>query len=228
MGFSSPMWILYYDLEHPHEEGRKLKEEEMVSLCKEFLNGGWIMANLAKHQDMQDKPVEETKRVMEKEKEVTEEHLGMLSVSIDGGHGGSGGASIFFERGQAKGFSSRSGELKPRTETDPRRSSSSSSSPSATGKTTFYCLLPLPRQQRSVLFQRMKQQNFASTWPDPVPPSVKSSINKITHPSPRLPTEIGQQESRVGQGTEIDEMFPHQLLSNQHNWINSTDDGRSV
>lgn len=60
------------------------------------------MANLAKHQDMQDKPVEEMERVMEKEKEVTEEHLDRLSVSIDVDHGGSGGASIFFERGQAK------------------------------------------------------------------------------------------------------------------------------
>ncbi|RWR90810.1 hypothetical protein CKAN_01992800 [Cinnamomum micranthum f. kanehirae] len=56
------------------------------------------MANLAKHQDMQDKPVEEMERVMEKEKEVTEEHLDRLSVSINGGHGGSGGAA-FSSRG---------------------------------------------------------------------------------------------------------------------------------
>ncbi|RWR90796.1 hypothetical protein CKAN_01991300 [Cinnamomum micranthum f. kanehirae] len=60
------------------------------------------MANLAKHQDMQDKRVEEMERVMEKEKEVTEEHLDRLSVSINGGHGGSGRASIFFKWGQAK------------------------------------------------------------------------------------------------------------------------------
>ena len=60
------------------------------------------MANLVKHQGVQDKPVEEMERVMGKETEVTEEHLDRLSISIDGGHGGSGGASIFFERGQAK------------------------------------------------------------------------------------------------------------------------------
>ncbi|RWR90777.1 hypothetical protein CKAN_01989000 [Cinnamomum micranthum f. kanehirae] len=66
------------------------------------------MANLVKHQDMQDKLVEEMERVMEKEKEVTEEHLDRLSVSIDGDHGGSGGASILFERGQAKNRASKS------------------------------------------------------------------------------------------------------------------------
>ncbi|XXG76956.1 hypothetical protein AAC387_Pa08g1208 [Persea americana] len=76
------------NLELPPEGGRKLKEEEMVSLCTEFLNAGsdttstslqWIMANLVKHQDMQDKLVEEMDRVVGKEaEEVTAEHLDRL------------------------------------------------------------------------------------------------------------------------------------------------------
>uniref|UniRef100_A0A7N0RFL6 Cytochrome P450 n=1 Tax=Kalanchoe fedtschenkoi TaxID=63787 RepID=A0A7N0RFL6_KALFE len=57
------------ELELP-EEKRRLTEEEMVSLCSEFLNAGtdttstalqWIMANLVKHQRIQDALVEEMK-----------------------------------------------------------------------------------------------------------------------------------------------------------------------
>lgn len=55
------------ELELP-EEKRKLSEDEMVSLCSEFLNAGtdttstalqWIMANLVKYPHVQDKIVEE-------------------------------------------------------------------------------------------------------------------------------------------------------------------------
>ncbi|XP_042513861.1 cytochrome P450 89A2-like [Macadamia integrifolia] len=53
-----------FDLQIPDEGGRKLSEEEMVTLCSEFLSAGtdttstalqWIMANLVKHQEIQEK-----------------------------------------------------------------------------------------------------------------------------------------------------------------------------
>ena len=55
------------------EEKRKLSEDEMVSLCSEFLNAGtdttstalqWIMANLVKYPNVQERLVEEIKEVM--------------------------------------------------------------------------------------------------------------------------------------------------------------------
>ena len=60
------------DLELP-EEKRKLNEEEIVSLCSEFLNGGtdttatalqWIMANLVKKPEIQERLYEEIKSVV--------------------------------------------------------------------------------------------------------------------------------------------------------------------
>ncbi|KAE8721939.1 Cytochrome P450 89A9 [Hibiscus syriacus] len=60
------------DLQLP-EENRKLKEEEMVTLCSEFLIAGtdttstalqWIMANLVKNQNIQEKLYTEIKLVM--------------------------------------------------------------------------------------------------------------------------------------------------------------------
>ncbi|KAG8390038.1 hypothetical protein BUALT_Bualt01G0041600 [Buddleja alternifolia] len=60
------------DLQLP-EEKRKLDEEDIVSLCSEFLNAGtdttstalqWIMANLVKYRHIQDKLYEEIKGVM--------------------------------------------------------------------------------------------------------------------------------------------------------------------
>nr|XP_010941087.1 cytochrome P450 89A2 [Elaeis guineensis] len=73
------------DMEIPEEGGRKLTEEEMVSLCSEFLTAGtdttstalqWIMANLVKHQGIQAKLLEEIERVVGKdEKEIKEEDL---------------------------------------------------------------------------------------------------------------------------------------------------------
>ncbi|KAJ8632610.1 hypothetical protein MRB53_025946 [Persea americana] len=72
-------------LELPDEGGRKLTEGEMVSLCSEFLTAGtdttttslqWIMANLVKHQEVQEKLLEEMERVVGKEaEEVKEEDL---------------------------------------------------------------------------------------------------------------------------------------------------------
>ncbi|RWR90799.1 cytochrome P450 89A2 [Cinnamomum micranthum f. kanehirae] len=99
------------DLEHPHEEGRKLQEEEMVSLCKEFLNGGvtprphLFSGSWLTWRSIKTCKISWWKRwrgSWRRKKDVIEEHLDRLSVSIDGGHGGSGRASIFFERGQAK------------------------------------------------------------------------------------------------------------------------------
>ncbi|KAH7863259.1 hypothetical protein Vadar_015396 [Vaccinium darrowii] len=60
------------DLELP-DENRKLNEEEMVSLCSEFLNAGtdttstalqWIMANLVKYPHVQTKLYEEINGIM--------------------------------------------------------------------------------------------------------------------------------------------------------------------
>lgn len=74
------------DLDLPSEK-RKLNEDEMVSLCSEFLNGGtdttstalqWIMANLVKYPQIQQNIFMEIKRVMtdeEEEEEVKEEDL---------------------------------------------------------------------------------------------------------------------------------------------------------
>ncbi|CAA7406714.1 unnamed protein product [Spirodela intermedia] len=56
------------DLEIPDEHGRKLNDEEIISLCSEFLNAGtdttstaleWIMANVVKHPTVQEKLAEE-------------------------------------------------------------------------------------------------------------------------------------------------------------------------
>ncbi|RZC64144.1 hypothetical protein C5167_025904 [Papaver somniferum] len=62
------------NLELPDGEGRtrKLTENEMVSLCSEFLNGGtdttsttlqWVMANLVKYQEIQSKLFDEIKNL---------------------------------------------------------------------------------------------------------------------------------------------------------------------
>ncbi|XXG76506.1 hypothetical protein AAC387_Pa08g0843 [Persea americana] len=70
------------DLELQHEGGRKLTEGEIVSLCSEFLNAGtdttstslqWIMANLVKHPEIQQKLVGEIERVVGKEAEIVRE-----------------------------------------------------------------------------------------------------------------------------------------------------------
>ncbi|KAL1208702.1 Cytochrome P450 89A2 [Cardamine amara subsp. amara] len=69
------------DLELPDEK-RKLNEDEIVSLCSEFLNGGtdttttglqWIMANLVKNQEIQERLYEEIKSVVGEDAEEVEE-----------------------------------------------------------------------------------------------------------------------------------------------------------
>lgn len=69
------------DLELP-EEKRKLQEEEMVSLCSEFLTAGtdttstalqWIMANLVKYPEIQEKLYREIMGVVGVEREEVEE-----------------------------------------------------------------------------------------------------------------------------------------------------------
>jgi len=76
------------ELELP-EEKRNLSEDEMVSLCSEFLNAGtdttstalqWIMANLVKYPHVQDNIVEEIRVVLgldpnKENKEIKEEDL---------------------------------------------------------------------------------------------------------------------------------------------------------
>ncbi|KAJ9179798.1 hypothetical protein P3X46_008119 [Hevea brasiliensis] len=67
------------------DEKRKLDEDELVSLCSEFLNAGtdttstvlqWIMANLVKYPQIQEKVFMEIKEVMrDGEEEVEEEDL---------------------------------------------------------------------------------------------------------------------------------------------------------
>ncbi|ONK59073.1 uncharacterized protein A4U43_C08F2700 [Asparagus officinalis] len=70
------------DIKLPEEGGRSLTEDEMVTLCSEFMNAGtdttstalqWIMAELVKNQDIQRKLIEEIESVT-KEK-VKEEDL---------------------------------------------------------------------------------------------------------------------------------------------------------
>ncbi|CAH8280432.1 unnamed protein product [Arabidopsis lyrata] len=73
------------DLKLP-EEKRKLNEDEIVSLCSEFLNAGtdttattlqWIMANLVKNQEIQERLYKEIKSIIgeEEEKEIEEEEM---------------------------------------------------------------------------------------------------------------------------------------------------------
>ncbi|KAM1407311.1 hypothetical protein ACFXTH_001887 [Malus domestica] len=77
------------DLELPDgKEKRKLSEDEMVNLCSEFLNAGtdttstalqWVMANIVKYPQVQEKLFSEIKRVMgETKEEVREEVLDKL------------------------------------------------------------------------------------------------------------------------------------------------------
>ncbi|XP_030477085.2 cytochrome P450 89A2-like [Syzygium oleosum] len=79
-------WIVSYvdtllDLELP-EEKRKLEEDEITSLCSEFLNAGtdttstalqWIMANLVKYPEIQERLYDEIKSVVEQGAEKVEE-----------------------------------------------------------------------------------------------------------------------------------------------------------
>lgn len=76
------------DLQLP-EEKRKLSEEEIVTLCSEFLDGGtdttstalqWIMANLVKYPHVQERVLQEIKQVVgeREEREVKEEELHKL------------------------------------------------------------------------------------------------------------------------------------------------------
>ncbi|XP_043693448.1 cytochrome P450 89A2-like [Telopea speciosissima] len=78
-----------FNLQIPDDEGgRKLTEQEMVTLCSEFLNAGtdttstalqWIMANLVKNQETQEKLYSEIKRVVVTgEEEIKEEDLAKM------------------------------------------------------------------------------------------------------------------------------------------------------
>ncbi|XP_042481652.1 cytochrome P450 89A2-like [Macadamia integrifolia] len=78
-----------FNLQIPDDEGgRKLTEQEMVTLSSEFLNAGtdttstalqWVMANLVKHQEIQEKLYSEIKEVVGTgEEEIKEEDLGKM------------------------------------------------------------------------------------------------------------------------------------------------------
>ncbi|KAH7848189.1 hypothetical protein Vadar_034796 [Vaccinium darrowii] len=74
-----------FGLRLPEEYGgRKFTDGEMVSLCSEFLNGGtdtstttlqWVMANLVKHQEIQEKLVREINEVVKRDQEIKKEDL---------------------------------------------------------------------------------------------------------------------------------------------------------
>jgi len=64
--------------------GSKLRDEELVSMCAEFMIGGtdttvmtwlWCMANLVKYQHVQENVFDEIKNVVEGDEEIEEEHL---------------------------------------------------------------------------------------------------------------------------------------------------------
>ncbi|GFY95567.1 cytochrome P450, family 87, subfamily A, polypeptide 7 [Actinidia rufa] len=72
-----------FDLQLPKEDSeRKFSEGEIVSLCSEYINGGtdtstttlqWVMANLVKHQDVQEKLVREINRVVKRGEDIIKE-----------------------------------------------------------------------------------------------------------------------------------------------------------
>ncbi|RZC92848.1 hypothetical protein C5167_004030 [Papaver somniferum] len=71
------------NLELPDEGGRKLTQDEIVTLCSEFLTAGagttstalqWVMANLVKHQDIQSKLYDEIRKISDGD-ETKEEDL---------------------------------------------------------------------------------------------------------------------------------------------------------
>ncbi|KAI6694721.1 hypothetical protein NL676_022431 [Syzygium grande] len=92
-------WILSYvdtllELELP-EEKRKLEEGEMVSLCNEFLNAGtdttstalqWIMANLVKYPEIQERLYDDIESVVghgvERVKEEDLQRMGYLKAVV--------------------------------------------------------------------------------------------------------------------------------------------------
>lgn len=72
-----------FDLKLP-DSGKNLNDEELVSLCSEFLLGGtdttattmtWTMANLVKNQKIQEKMYDEIKQVVKHGEEIEEKHL---------------------------------------------------------------------------------------------------------------------------------------------------------
>ncbi|CAB4309429.1 unnamed protein product [Prunus armeniaca] len=72
------------DLQLPDGGGRKLTDDEKVSLCSEFLLGGtntstttlqWVMANLVKNQDIQKKLSDEINCVVKPKQDIAEDDL---------------------------------------------------------------------------------------------------------------------------------------------------------
>ncbi|KAK9914267.1 hypothetical protein M0R45_038056 [Rubus argutus] len=81
MAYVDTLW----DLQLPDEDKRSLTEDEIITLCSEFLNAGtdttstalqWIMANIVKYPTIQERLFEEIKGVVEETaEEVKEEDL---------------------------------------------------------------------------------------------------------------------------------------------------------
>jgi len=72
-----------FDLKVP-ESGENFNDEELVSMCSEFMLGGtdttattllWTMANLVKNQKIQEKLYDEIKEIVKHNEEIEEEHL---------------------------------------------------------------------------------------------------------------------------------------------------------
>lgn len=72
-----------FEIELPHT-GKKLNDEELVSLCSEFLLAGtdtsaaslsWVMANLVKYQNVQEKLFDEITQVVTPGEDIEKEHL---------------------------------------------------------------------------------------------------------------------------------------------------------
>lgn len=75
------------ELKLAEENGRRLSEDEIFGLCSEFLNGGtdttsttmeWVMANVVKNQDIQEKLLKEIRGVVPGDGAVEEEDLHKL------------------------------------------------------------------------------------------------------------------------------------------------------
>ncbi|TKY70158.1 steroid 17alpha-monooxygenase or 17alpha-hydroxyprogesterone aldolase [Spatholobus suberectus] len=72
-----------FDMKLP-SNGSKITDEELVSMCSEFMLGGtdttvttwlWTMANLVKYQNIQEKLFDEIKEVVKPDEDIEEEHL---------------------------------------------------------------------------------------------------------------------------------------------------------
>ncbi|KAK7407028.1 hypothetical protein VNO78_08668 [Psophocarpus tetragonolobus] len=88
-GVFKPYVDTIFDMKLP-SNGKKLTDEELVSMCVEFMIGGtdttvttwmWTMANLVKYQHVQEKLFDEIKEVVKPDEDIEEEHLKRMPYS---------------------------------------------------------------------------------------------------------------------------------------------------